>query len=103
MLRVTAGGKADASTPRLSPVSCWPTVRLPPPPLPSRLAFPKPGGYTRLVADLAAPKVLENLIQQAERANASDIHLQKRADATQVAFCLAVIIRMSWTALPTGQ
>ena len=55
------------------------------------------------MADLAAPKVLENLIQQAERANASDIHLQKRADATQVAFCLAVIIRMSWTALPTGQ
>jgi type II secretory ATPase GspE/PulE/Tfp pilus assembly ATPase PilB-like protein len=45
-----------------------------------------------LVADLSAPKVLENLIQQAERANASDIHLQKRADATQIAFRLDGIV-----------
>ena len=44
------------------------------------------------MADLPAPKVLENLIQQAERANASDIHLQKRADATQVAFRLDGIV-----------
>ena len=44
------------------------------------------------MADLSAPKVLENLIQQAERANASDIHLQKRADATQVAFRLDGIV-----------
>ena len=46
-----------------------------------------------LVADLSAPKVLENLIQQAERANASDIHLQKRADATQIAFRLDGIVQ----------
>ena len=44
------------------------------------------------MADLSAPKVLESLIQQAERANASDIHLQKRADATQVAFRLDGIV-----------
>jgi len=40
------------------------------------------------VADLSAPKVLENLVQQAERANASDIHLQKRGDTAQIAFRL---------------
>ena len=44
------------------------------------------------MADHTAPKVLESLIQQAERANASDIHLQKRADATQVAFRLDGIV-----------
>jgi type II secretory ATPase GspE/PulE/Tfp pilus assembly ATPase PilB-like protein len=35
---------------------------------------------------------LENLIQQAERANASDIHLQKRGDTAQVAFRLDGIV-----------
>ncbi|HUK81266.1 MAG TPA: ATPase, T2SS/T4P/T4SS family [Verrucomicrobiae bacterium] len=40
------------------------------------------------MADLSAPKVLENLVQQAERANASDIHLQKRGDTAQIAFRL---------------
>jgi general secretion pathway protein E len=49
-------------------------------------------GRNGFVADLSAPKVLEDLIQQAERANASDIHLQKRADATQVAFRLDGIV-----------
>jgi general secretion pathway protein E len=44
------------------------------------------------VSDLSAPKVLENLIQQAERANASDIHLQKRGDTAQVAFRLDGIV-----------
>jgi len=44
------------------------------------------------VADQSAPKALENLIQQAERANASDIHLQKRADTAQVAFRLDGIV-----------
>jgi type II secretory ATPase GspE/PulE/Tfp pilus assembly ATPase PilB-like protein len=44
------------------------------------------------VSDLSAPKVLEDLIQQAERASASDIHLQKRADATQVSFRLDGIV-----------
>ncbi len=38
------------------------------------------------MSDVSAPKVLENLVQQAERANASDIHLQTRASSTQVAF-----------------
>jgi type II secretory ATPase GspE/PulE/Tfp pilus assembly ATPase PilB-like protein len=44
------------------------------------------------VSELSAPKVLENLIQQAERANASDIHLQKRGDTAQVAFRLDGIV-----------
>ncbi len=44
------------------------------------------------MSDLSAPKVLEDLIQQAERANASDIHLQKCAGATQVAFRLDGIV-----------
>jgi general secretion pathway protein E len=44
------------------------------------------------VSDLSAPKVLENLIQQAERANASDIHLQKRGDTAEVAFRLDGIV-----------
>jgi len=44
------------------------------------------------VSDLSAPKVLENLIQQAERANASDIHLHKRGDRAQVAFRLDGIV-----------
>jgi len=44
------------------------------------------------VADLSAPKVLENLVQQAERANASDIHLQKTAATTQIAFRLDGIV-----------
>ncbi len=48
--------------------------------------------YNARVSDLPAPKVLENLIHQAERANASDIHLQKRADATQIAFRLDGIV-----------
>lgn len=44
------------------------------------------------MSDLSAPKVLENLIQQAERAKASDIHLQKRGDTAQVAFRLDGIV-----------
>lgn len=44
------------------------------------------------MSELSAPKVLENLIQQAERANASDIHLQKRGDTAQVAFRLDGIV-----------
>ena len=44
------------------------------------------------MADLSAPKVLESLVQQAEHANASDIHLQKCADATQVSFRLDGIV-----------
>jgi type II secretory ATPase GspE/PulE/Tfp pilus assembly ATPase PilB-like protein len=44
------------------------------------------------VSDLSAPKVLEDLVQQAERANASDIHLQKRTDTAQISFRLDGIV-----------
>jgi len=39
-------------------------------------------------ADISAPKILEELVAQAERAHASDIHLQMRDGAAQVAFRL---------------
>ena len=39
-----------------------------------------------------APKVLEQLIQQAERAGASDIHLQMRGPAAEIAFRLDGVI-----------
>ena len=39
-----------------------------------------------------APKVLEQLIQQAERAEASDIHLQMRGPAAEIAFRLDGVI-----------
>ena len=39
-----------------------------------------------------APKVLEQLIQQAERAGASDVHLQMRGHAAEVAFRLDGVI-----------
>ena len=38
--------------------------------------------------DVSAPKVLEDLVQTAERAGASDIHLQMIAKAAQVSFRL---------------
>jgi len=44
------------------------------------------------MADISAPKILEDLIRQAERANASDIHLQKCGDTAQVAFRLDGIV-----------
>jgi type II secretory ATPase GspE/PulE/Tfp pilus assembly ATPase PilB-like protein len=44
------------------------------------------------MADLSAPKVLEDLVQQAQRATASDIHLQKTGDTAQVAFRLDGIV-----------
>src|SRR5213592_2234489 len=38
--------------------------------------------------DISAPKILEELVAQAERAHASDIHLQMRDGAAQVSFRL---------------
>jgi general secretion pathway protein E len=40
------------------------------------------------VSELSAPKILEDLVAQAERANASDIHLQMVGKAAQVSFRL---------------
>lgn len=42
--------------------------------------------------ELSAPKVLEQLVQQAERAAASDIHLQMRGKSAEVAFRLDGVI-----------
>src|SRR5271154_5489017 len=38
--------------------------------------------------EISAPKILEDLVAQAERAGASDIHLQMRDGAAQVSFRL---------------
>jgi type II secretory ATPase GspE/PulE/Tfp pilus assembly ATPase PilB-like protein len=43
-------------------------------------------------AETSAPKILEQLVQQAERAGASDIHLQMRGKAAEVAFRLDGVI-----------
>jgi type II secretory ATPase GspE/PulE/Tfp pilus assembly ATPase PilB-like protein len=43
-------------------------------------------------ADKSAPKILEQLVQQAEHAGASDIHLQMRGAAAEVGFRLDGII-----------
>jgi type II secretory ATPase GspE/PulE/Tfp pilus assembly ATPase PilB-like protein len=42
--------------------------------------------------ELSAPKVLEELVHQAERASASDIHLQMRGKSAEVAFRLDGVI-----------
>src|ERR1044071_827647 len=42
--------------------------------------------------ELSAPKILEQLVQQAERAGASDIHLQMRGKSADVAFRLDGVI-----------
>jgi general secretion pathway protein E len=42
--------------------------------------------------ELSAPKILEQLVQQAERASASDIHLQMRGKTAEVAFRLDGVI-----------
>ena len=42
--------------------------------------------------ELSAPKILERLVHQAERAGASDIHLQMRGKAAEVAFRLDGVI-----------
>lgn len=42
--------------------------------------------------ELSAPKILEQLVQQAERAGASDIHLQMRGKTAEVGFRLDGII-----------
>ncbi len=46
----------------------------------------------RKILELSAPKLLEGLVQQAERAGASDIHLQMRGKAADVAFRLDGVI-----------
>ncbi len=43
---------------------------------------------SELASESSAPEILERLVQQAERAGASDIHLQMRGKAAQVAFRL---------------
>ena len=43
-------------------------------------------------AETSAPKILEQLVQQAERAGASDIHLQMRGKAAEVSFRLDGVI-----------
>ncbi len=43
-------------------------------------------------ADLAAPRLLEQLVQQAERAEASDIHVQMRGKTAEVLFRLNGVI-----------
>ncbi len=42
--------------------------------------------------EVSAPKVLEQLVHQAERAGASDIHLQMRGKSAEVAFRLDGVI-----------
>src|SRR5580658_6912636 len=42
--------------------------------------------------EVSAPKVLEELVHQAERAGASDIHLQMRGKSAEVAFRLDGVI-----------
>ncbi|HXA44276.1 MAG TPA: ATPase, T2SS/T4P/T4SS family [Candidatus Angelobacter sp.] len=42
--------------------------------------------------ELSAPKILEQLVHQAERASASDIHLQMRGKSAEVAFRLDGVI-----------
>jgi general secretion pathway protein E len=42
--------------------------------------------------EMSAPKILEQLVQQAERAGASDIHLQMRGHSAEVAFRLDGVI-----------
>ena len=49
----------------------------------------------------AAPKVLEQLVHQAERAGASDIHLQMRGKTAEVNFRLDGIIVPGWNFPPT--
>jgi general secretion pathway protein E len=43
-------------------------------------------------AEISAPKVLEQLVHQAERAGASDIHLQMRGKSAEVAFRLDGVV-----------
>ena len=43
-------------------------------------------------AETSAPKILEQLVGQAERAGASDIHLQMRGKSAEVGFRLDGII-----------
>jgi len=45
-----------------------------------------------MVSAASVPKILENLIQQAEDAGASDIHLQMAGKLVQVAFRLDGVI-----------
>lgn len=44
----------------------------------------------------SAPEVLERLVRHAERAGASDIHLQMRADHAEVAFRLDGVLTSPW-------
>jgi type II secretory ATPase GspE/PulE/Tfp pilus assembly ATPase PilB-like protein len=43
-------------------------------------------------AEVSAPKVLEQLVQRAERAGASDIHLQMRGKSAEIAFRLDGVV-----------
>jgi len=48
--------------------------------------------YNRLVSEVVAPKLLDDLIQQAESVCASDIHLQMRGESAEVSFRLDGIV-----------
>src|SRR5690349_7849912 len=62
----------------------------------------KPEGHHNVdPADASAPKVLEWLVRRAERAGASDIHLQMRGDIAEVAFRLDGVVSPV-TSLPAG-
>jgi general secretion pathway protein E len=49
-------------------------------------------GAGKVKTESSAPKILEQLIQQAERAGASDVHLQMRGKSAEVAFRLDGVI-----------
>ena len=52
----------------------------------------KQTGVGEVKTESSAPKILEQLIQQAERAGASDVHLQMRGKSAEVAFRLDGVI-----------
>jgi type II secretory ATPase GspE/PulE/Tfp pilus assembly ATPase PilB-like protein len=52
----------------------------------------KQTGVGEVKRESSAPKILEQLIQQAERAGASDVHLQMRGKSAEVAFRLDGVI-----------
>jgi type II secretory ATPase GspE/PulE/Tfp pilus assembly ATPase PilB-like protein len=56
------------------------------------ISHPDRPGVTGTKTELSAPKILEQLVQQAERAGASDIHLQMRGRIAEVAFRLDGVI-----------
>ena len=56
------------------------------------ISKPNPVSDAEKKTEPSAPKILEQLVQQAERAGASDIHLQMRGKTAEVAFRLDGVI-----------